>query len=435
MKKNLFLLALLLILLGVTYLFQEKRSETEYNESLVKDLIITQEIVQLRLDGVLMTKDKEQWKTGDTLLSHNFMKQLEKKLKELKKVKDISGDWQSYFPKPFSIEVNGTAFTFGEMSLDQQSFYVGVDKKIMLAVIEGESTELTSDEKKIAGIKYNELLTLLNKDLPELKENQFFRFYPKLPLDKVQVQMEGNLEFELNFKTNTTTPAPIKGIEVHEKIQQKFLALLTQVTIKEELDYAQTPKFKQLGKMRFANEDKVQEWEVWLTKKSSADAVIFDHQNKKVFQMIGGSLKIFFTHVQDYWDKKIIAPSKFHSFDKMTLTFTQGSKSTPVQLINAQPLKFEAGQFKVNQDKMHILMSYLLNLSDKDQADRVSMLSPSERQQLLAESHLRVEILGEEVLFWNKAQELIVVNLTQGFKAHFSLGDKTMEFKFQDVLE
>jgi hypothetical protein len=78
---------------------------------------------------------------------------------------------------------------------------------------------------------------------------------------------------------------------------------------------------------------------------------------------------------------------------------------------------------------------YLFNLAEKDQADRISQLASSEKKQLLTESHLRLEIFGQDLLLWRKAEELIVVNLTQGFKAHFLLKDETFPTHFRDMLK
>ncbi len=78
---------------------------------------------------------------------------------------------------------------------------------------------------------------------------------------------------------------------------------------------------------------------------------------------------------------------------------------------------------------------YLFNLAEKDQADRISQLASSEKKQLLTQSHLRLEIFGQDLLLWRKAEELIVVNLTQGFKVHFLLKDETFPTHFRDMLK
>jgi hypothetical protein len=435
MKKNLALFAVFIALLGLTYIFQEKKAQDDYVEAQLKDRLVDFEVTHLKLPNVSAEKKNDSWWQDGHLLSHNTFKQIEKKLTEIKKIKDIQGDWKSFFPNPFSFEINHIEWTIGDLSLDKQGFYIAQGKKIYLAVIEGESTHLTQDESEIAAIKLNELVAFLSKPAFELKETQLFRFYPNMPMDQAILSVEGSLPYELDFKNNKTLPPPIDGVAVHKDVLGKFYSLVTQMNIKEEIPYSEKLKFKKLGELKFQNKTRLVNWELWLRSKSSADAIILDSANKKAYWMIGGTLKLFFVLVQDYWDRKVIPTEYFVSFTKLKTTFTQGEKSAEVTILNREPLVFETKPFKVDQTKMEQLLTFLFNLGTKDQADRVSVLSKSEKQQLLSGNHLRIEIMGQELLIWRKTEELIVVNLTQGFKAHFNLVDENFHGTFEDVLK
>jgi len=435
MKKNLGLLGVFILLLGLTYIFQEKRTETEYIESQTRDHIVPQEITHLKLPTIEAVKKNGSWWSGTQLLSHNTFKTIEKKLSEIKKIKPIKGEWNSFFPHPFTFEINHAVWTIGDMSLDKQGFYVAEGKNIYLAVIEGESTELTQNESEIESIKLNELVSALSKSAEELKENQLFRFYPKMPMERVVVSVDGNLPFELDLQNNTTLPPPIRGISVHKDLRGKLFSLLTQVNIKEEIPYSDKLKFKKLGDVKFINPEKTVSWELWLRSDKSADAIIIDPDLKRAFLMIGGTLKVFFVRNQDYWDKKVIPTEFFKNFTTLNTTFTQGTKSAVVTILNREPLGFEVKGYKVDQMKMEQLIQFLFNLGPKDQAERVSLLSSSEKKQLLSHEHLRIDILEQELILWRKKEELIVVNLTQGFKAHFNLLDENFHGTFGDVLK
>jgi hypothetical protein len=43
--------------------------------------------------------------------------------------------------------------------------------------------------------------------------------------------------------------------------------------------------------------------------------------------------------------------------------------------------------------------------------------------------------MGQELLFWRKKDELILVNLTQGFKAHFLVTQQSFRATFEDVIK
>ncbi len=435
MKRNLLLFGIFIALLVITYIFQEKRTEKEYVESLTEDRLIDFEVTQLKLPAVEATKKNGQWWNGDQLLSHNTFKQIEKKLSEIKKIKKIEGEWKNYFPNPFTFEINKEVWTIGDLSLDKQAFYISHDKKIYLAVIEGDSYELTRDASEIASIKLNELVTALSKPLKDLKETQLFRFFPDLPLQQVVLEVDGSLPFELDFENNTTRPEPIKGINVHPDLLGKFFSLVTQITIKDELPYAYEAGFKKLASLKFMEGKRTVNWELWLKSKNSADAIILNPETKKAWGVVGGTLKIFFVRIQDYWDKKVIPQEDFLTFTRLPATFIQGDKTASLIILNREPLSFEAKGFKVDQGKMEQLMQFLFNLGPRDQGERVSNLTKSEKKQLLSGDHLRVEVMSQELLLWRKQQELIVVNLTQGYKVHFNLRDENFRATFEDMLK
>lgn len=435
MKKNLGLLGIFILLLGLTYIFQEKRAEKEYHEALTKDRLVTGDVTHLKIPNADAVKKNGSWWQGNQLLSHNTFKLIEKKLSEIKKIKSIQGEWKSFFPNPFSFEINHVPWTIGDMSLDKQGFYIAEGKNIYLAVIEGDTTELTDDEKEIETIKLNELVSALSKSPDELKENQLFRFYPDIPMSRILITVEGNLPFELDLDKNTTLPPPIKGIAVHKDLRGKFFSLLTQMNMKEEIPYSEKLKFKKLGEVKFLSDKKSVMWELWIKSDQSADAIIIDPAQNRAFNMVGGTLKLFFVRNQDYWDKKVIPTEYFVNFTRLNTTFTQGGKSAAVTILNREPLGFEVKGYKVEQTRMEQLIQFLFNLGPKDQAERVSLLSSSEKKQILSEEHLRIDILEQELLLWRKKEELIVVNLTQGFKAHFNLVDENFHGRFEDVLK
>jgi len=105
-------------------------------------------------------------------------------------------------------------------------------------------------------------------------------------------------------------------------------------------------------------------------------------------------------------------------------------------VINREPLEYStASNFKIDKMKMEMLVQIVLNLGPREQSDRVSLLSSSEKKQLLSDDFLRLEVMDQELILWRKASELIVANVTQGFKAHFFIYDENFRGTFQDVLK
>ncbi len=428
-------MGVLVFLLMFTYVFQEKRVEREIQEVVKKDQLVNFEVTHLKFNSLEAVKKNHQWWEGNQLLSLNKFQQIEKKLSQIMKIKKIEGNWSQYSSRSFQFEINHTPWSIGDLSIDKQSFYIKKDQDIFLAQIEGESRHLTVDEKEISSIKLNELLFLLSPQKNELKETQLFRFFSDIPLDRVLIKTDSMIPFEVDTEKNETTPPPIQGISVHQELKKKIMLLLTQATIKEEIPFSDKLKRKKISEVVFSNQNRSLTWELWLRNDNSADAILIEPVSRKAFLMVGGTLKLFFVQIQDYWDKKIIPSKSFVSFHSIPVNFFQGMKSAKVIILNKEPLEFEAKGFKIDLLKMEELMQIIFNLGPRDQAQRVSILTNSEKKQYLSENHLRLEVMGQELIILRKFQELIVANLTQGFKAHFTMLDENFLGTFEDVLK
>jgi predicted ribosome-associated RNA-binding protein Tma20 len=430
MKKNLWLFGILAALLTLTYFFQEVREREAVEDKRKQERVLKTEIKSLGWSGVVAEKKDQRWWMNKILLSHNLFKQLEKKLSEVSQLKEVPEINAKFFTDPFTITVNGEEWMFGDMTLDGQGFYLKVGQQGMIAHVDGESRELTQEGTSIEEVKRDEIRSLLAQ---EVKEIQLFRHYVKLPLEQMTVEAEGMQKFTLDLVKNQTFPSTIQGIAVLDKLQQKVVTLITQMTVKEEI----TPGkfYKKLASITLSAKDDSLVWEMWLRSKENGDAVVVDAKNQRAFLMIGGSLKIFFVRIQDYWDKKVIPAAAFKPFDQLTVSFTQGAKSAKVIVLNKEPLNFESKEAKVKTATMESLIKLLFNLAEYDQAERVSQLATTERQQYLSEENLRIEIMNQDLVLKRKAEELIVVNLTQGFKAHFNMLDEKFRGRFEDVLE
>jgi hypothetical protein len=436
MKKNLGLLVILISILIATYFLQEKTNEKNFNDSLTSDrLILPGEFKQLSFSDIKAQKTQGAWWSEGKLLSTAKMSALEKKLSQIKKIKEITGEKSHFFNQKIQLIVNNKTWLLGDLTLDRQGFYVALEDELMVAIIEGDSGELTANPHQLQELKYLELQRLLASELSDMIETQLWRYYPQLPFEGIKISSEGRPAYELNFMTNQTTPPPLKGVEVHSHLGEKFKSLLLQANLKKEVPYTHKLMFSKLGDIKFFSASNQIEWELWLGGKATADAYILDHQQKKAWLMEGAGLKFFFFGVQEYWDKKVIPPAKFSNFSKISAQLSQEDKTAEVSILNREPLEFSSVQYKVDQENMNVMFQYIFNLAENDQAQRISPLSESEKGQVMALKLLRLKVMEQDLVLWHKGGELIVVNLTQGFKAHFLRADEKFRARFEDVLK
>jgi hypothetical protein len=434
MKKNLALLGVLIALIVATYILQEKRVEHAFNEEKTRGRLVEEEIRSFEMEGLSAEKREGHWWSGKVLLSHNLLGLIEKKLSEIKTVKTIEGKPSDLLKDAKAIKINGVPWLIGGMNFDETAFYVSKNGKIHLAIMDSGSNITTEEDLEESKLK--ELLGLINRPPSSLKETQMFRFYPELPSDSVFIEADGSQGYELLLKENKTIPPPIEGISVQEQLAEKFKSVVTQITLKEELPYSEKLKHKRLANMTFKSADgKNVSWQIWMRARGSADAILIDDGTKRAFLMVGGTLRTFFLQVQDFWDKKVVPPKQFRAFERLPVAFTQGAKTISGVVIDKEPLDFEFKEARAKAGNMQDLFQLIFNLGPRDQADRVSQLTKSDRQHFLNADPLKIEVMEQELLCIRKKDELILANLSRGFKAHFLAPFENLNCRLQDVLE
>lgn len=428
MKTNLWLLAILILLLTGTYFFQEKRTEENFRKSLLAERIITDKITAIKTNGFEANLVNQQWKSGEDLLSFNDFNRMLKMLTNLKKIKTLEPTTEV---KGLEFSVNNKKYILGEMNLDKSGFYFKEDANVYLAVVDAETTQIHTKQDNINELKLDELKDLLSKTTTDLLEKQLFRYYPKLEYESVSIKPDGSLDFELDFKNNTTLPAPMKGIEVHDDLAGKFRSLLTQIKIKKKIKPETKYKKNKLGELTFFPSEL--KWEIFLPNKDKADVYLFDSEGR-AFEALGGTLRVFLIQLQDYWDKKVIPPSEFKSFDALTVNFSQGPEELTLTVKNREPLEFTSEQ-PLQEEKVGELFQVIFNLGKYDQGQRVSNLTTSQLRQILSEdTSLRLEIMGQELAIVSYGNEIIVANITQEYKVHF-LKIENFPLNLKDMLK
>ena len=427
MKSNLWLFGILLALIAGTYFFQEKRVEENFQKSLVAGKLIKEKITSIETPTFKAQLDKGRWTFEGELLSHNDLSRLVNILESVSEIKTLEADPGV---EGLSFKLNGNSYSLGTMNLDQSGFYFKVNDKNYVAIIETDSRQIHSDNENLNNIKFNELKNLLSKTQSELIEKQLFRYYPDLQFETALIRPDGALDFEIDFKNNTTLPAPMKGIEVHQDLAAKFQSLIREIKIKGVVKADPKLKKNKMGEIDFLPQDL--KWEIYLPYKNKADVFLFDSKGR-AYEVIGGTLKVFLIQLQDYWDKKIIPPSEFKTFDVLNVTLTQGTEELILKIKNREPLEFESDQ-KIKMDRVDLLFQVIFNLSHFDQGQRVSNLTTSQYRQLLSEDNLRMEIMGQELVIVSYGQEIIVANITQEYKVHFTRIEN-FPLNIKDMLE
>ncbi len=430
MKNNLLLLLIFIMLLTGTYIWIERpdREWWKKHDETYKLKSLVEEATEFGVQGRKWKLVSNQWKSENDLMAVSVWPKWKRVLSNLKLEREIivptGMNKEVYLGDGFPITIDGDSFIIGEKTVDDKGIYI-------LEVDSGKIFQMT--------LLPSDLFTMLDevksKSALEMVEKKVFAYISDVNFTKISFETPGILGFEIDLHKKETNPRPIPGILLHPHLDQKFWHEMELLQFTEQIKPDKSLLYQKMAALSFLLNDKsVLTVELHRVGPLNADAVVFIPEKKMMFKVQGNTAKVFFDQVQDYWDRKVIPRNVFKAFTEMRVQFVLGEREATVNIINQEPLAFNSpdSSIKIKDDKLQNLFSIIFNLGNYDEASRVSILTKSERQQFQNESHIRMNVFGQDLMLIRKTNELIVVNFTQGFKAHFILFDVSIGDQWED---
>ncbi|MFY7993551.1 MAG: hypothetical protein ACOVP4_09690 [Bacteriovoracaceae bacterium] len=431
MKNNLGLLLVFILLLTGTYVWIErpdrvwwqKHDETYRLRSLVENA------ESFGVLGKTWTLKENQWVSGQDLLSLTIWPKWKRIFSQLKFEREIILNAQTnkdnFLGEGFPITIDDRSFILGETTVDGKSLYlldVNENKILQMSLLPSDLFQMLDEVKE--------------KTPQDMIEKRVFAYFNNVQFTKVVFETPGILSFDIDLFNKQTNPRPIPGILLHPHLDQKFWHEMDLLQFTEQIKPDLALLYQKMASLSLVqDEKKVLTFELHRVGPLNADAVVYVPEKNQMFKVRGNTAKVFFDQVQDYWDLKIIPRNVFKAFTETRAQFVLGDKEVTVNIINQEPLAFVSpdSQIKLKEDKLQNLFNLIFNLSQYEEASRVSILTKAERQQFQNESHIRMNVFGQDLMLVRKTNELVVVNFTQGFKAHFfffdiSIGDQWEDF-------
>ena len=430
MKSNLKLLILLLVLVTGTYFLVERPDRvwwSQHNDSYTLKPIF-ENAKTLEFQKTIWVLKDQQWTYEKDILSQPILAKWKRILTSFKLEREIpltaTVKKADFITKGYSLGIDDNHYIIGDQSADGKSVYIlDTDKNRIL-----QMSLLPSDLYKV-------LDELKENDLEKMIEKRVYAHFSHIEFEKVLFETPGILSFELDLINKVTIPKPIAGVLQHPHLDQKFWHEMELLQFTHQLPYNPGLLYQKMAQVSFLQKDKkVLSFELHRLGPQNADAVVYVPETKQIFKVQGQTAKVFFDQVQDYWDRKIIPKNVFKAFNELNAHFVLGDKETNLKVINQEPLGFQSvdGKFKLKDDKLQNLFGIIFNLGQYEEASRVSILSKAESQQFQNESHIRLNVFGQDIMLVRRTNELVVVNFTQGFKAHFILFDISIGDQWED---
>ena len=430
-KKNLSLFCLLLVLLSLTYYWEEvyKNKKAEDSENKVSLVVNIPEIQKIEFPNFTLELIEGQWrlKGFDFNLSEEKIRLLLKFLGAMKvssKISIIEKTSEDYFSESdFSFRVFSSKGTYhykiGKKSLVSGRFYVQTSLLRDLVLVVENLSPIQGAYKDVADKRnqnYNQLQSILKSNGSFLLEENLFHLKGLSLNDFNQVKIDGrhNRWFNLNFQDQTTFPLPYKDIKTHP-LQHKFKSIFSQMRVRGVNIFKQLILSDKRGSLTFkGKKDTVVEYFKSLNSKYGDFVRIKGEPHVYSVEFLG--LNIFETSVQHFWRKRIEYHTKFSEVKslKFKLHFKQ-EKNINFYINDLETFEVKTSDPRVkdiSNPHINFLFNLILNLTDFSEAKFVlekAKERPSADYDLVVEllsKSLGIKIDPNHIIVYDRSTEL-----------------------------
>jgi len=389
-KKNLFLLSIIISLIGFVYFWEELGNKQRFIDVSSEEKVVLFDItkvVELTLKNTKIIKDADDWIIGDLGYKADnakirfILKTLNGiiKIKELKVSEDKEKEFFTHQDQSFTVKTFDKKVTFrlGDISPVTGQFYLEKfelgKKEIYLCRDINVYDGLYKNELEAEYQKYIALKDIITSSPMNLINPILINDLDVSNIAKITIDNTYNRWFEIDFLNSKTTPEVFSSVNYNNlkkqfnflwkkvkvtRISENSLNILTNIISTVTLQMKSQEKFKiEL----FGLLDGV---EGYYARVNSSKEVYFIDQSAKDF---------FFANVQDFWDKRINFNVDFSGLDKLEFKLFNKSKSFSFVINDLKTFIVESSEgLKVKQLNMNLLFNILFSLTDFRQAQFIN---------------------------------------------------------------
>jgi hypothetical protein len=404
MRANLILTTILAFLLSIAYYSEEVVKKEVEHKRILANRLIPQEfpIAELRTKNFHIVKLDGRWSSPVTDWSLDqsiitslldvFSKIYISSLIETTKKKEFIGEESS----SFEVKINGKwqKYILGRVSKASGAFYVQREgeEKIYICYDDSFLDEIHKNQVDLDFKKYLRLKGLLDITINPLLNQDILGVLGMKSLKRVRIDNKRNRWFELDFIKSTTEP----------KIYPEFKYLNLAKRFKQQFKSIKIKKVISNGKYVLTNLRSTIEIEDHESKKSMLKLFIGLNGKFGYFLKLDGHAglleldlskkNIFFTSVQDFWNRKINYNLKFSEQKNIHFKLGKSAKkfySFYIDDIEKFEIKTKNKQVNfISKVHMNFLFNVVLNLIDFKQAKYVERLTKTNKETF--DLHLKV---------------------------------------------
>lgn len=389
MKKNIFLVSIIFLLVSITYFVKEKDLFKTNKLFTDRELDSFQKII---IDERILVKKQNRWEySKDTLgIDQKKMAHLLDILKHIE-TQDIlpeNPNLQPLYHLEFYQDKLQKTFKILQFSNITGRMTIEFDQLYYRAVL-GHSTDgLFQSELNLQSRLFSELSYYLKEKENLFKDNYFY------PSPEVIKNLTIKDLLTIDLVTKSTSPAPLEGLKYKKNLEQEIQKILNKLQITDYLKDEIVFKDK-ISWIKLNNKE-------WLTLYGKADqsqgAFLYDHFLKKKFKIDQGRADVFFIKPSYFWSLQPIAEEILENLSEASLVLSQKDQSVKLDIPNTQnfELKIPDG-VSINQKSITELFKLLLALEPFEQAYKVSKLEIRGKN---FDKKLKIELANKKFAFW-----------------------------------
>jgi hypothetical protein len=431
MKKNLFLSAIVILLLLFAYYHEEignKRKELRL-QVLNKIVTFDSEMVDsITLPQTKLIKTDRVWRVGELnypansaaieKLLHRF--QSIHKLKEIRLTEKNEKEFFIHQDHMITITSFGKKWKYrlGDVSEITGNFYFqdlsGPVKKLYLAKDVSTFEGFYRSELELYLNQYIQLKDFILGKPESYVEPRVFHLLGLKKLEKIRIDNQWNRWFEIDLMNETLTPPPRKGIKT------KQLKLLTQGllgNVKMKNLHKEGVLGEVIGTVKFYGMEKTIEAKLHESLDGQKGLYVAYSGNDWIYELDEKSKTLFFMNRQDCLDKKINYPVLLHQLKKLDFEMALGDgKYFSFHVDDIQKFEFESKSkqvTKIHVQNMNFLFNLVFGLDKFKHASEIQDVAPSGKNRMFT---IQLKLLEKELQIDFYQEQIVILDLSDKYQ-------------------
>lgn len=384
--KNLKLFAVLCLLIGIAYYFEEIHSKKQQDDKLkkvqvFKNLDQTKKFefknYSLELDDI--------WKVTNInyIASEQLIKDFKYILSHILTLQELSIEKENDYFSQTSLDLvvhtgkTSTKYTLGDVSKVSGKFYLKVhskNPKIYLCEDKSKFTDAYTSEADLGIKKYLRLKAIFSGDQFLFMERKLFHRIDINKVKKLNIKNRHNRPYTLDLKQNATQPPVLKKLK-YKRLSDVVSFLFSKTLAIGLITNGQNILTNEISSIEIESEKQNIRLKLFAGLNGQYGKYVKFEGDSFIYRLSDETPAIFQLFVQDYWNKKFLINQKLKGLSDFQFSLSlDGKKFYSFKVDDIKKFDFKSLDpkvYSINKNLMNFLFNLIFNLVDFKEASYV----------------------------------------------------------------